>query len=121
MDGCTTHLVQAGANILSNGDCGQFSGGTPQSSGSVSPSSVRGRGQDHAGGVRQNASSSLPPVRMSPDSGPMNLTLSGQGRTCALSRYSSPEWREYWDEEVEASYYYNSITREARWVRPEEL
>ncbi len=31
----------------------------------------------------------------------------------------SSEWREYWDDEVEASYYYNSVTREALWVCPE--
>ena len=27
-------------------------------------------------------------------------------------------WREYWDEEVEASYYYNVLTGEANWVHP---
>ena len=32
---------------------------------------------------------------------------------------SASDWREYWDDEVEASYYYNSVTREALWVCPE--
>ncbi|CAM9224213.1 unnamed protein product, partial [Laminaria digitata] len=32
---------------------------------------------------------------------------------------SCSEWREFWDEEVEASYYYNCTTREAQWVRPD--
>ena len=28
------------------------------------------------------------------------------------------EWQEYWDEEVEANYYYNELTGEASWVYP---
>jgi len=31
------------------------------------------------------------------------------------------EWVEYWDEEIEAFYYYNSISGEASWVNPDLL
>ncbi|CAM9103651.1 unnamed protein product, partial [Discosporangium mesarthrocarpum] len=31
------------------------------------------------------------------------------------------EWQEYWDEEVEASYYYNAVTGEATWIKPDTL
>jgi len=27
-------------------------------------------------------------------------------------------WKEYWDEEVKSSYYYNSVTGEASWLNP---
>lgn len=33
---------------------------------------------------------------------------------------SGEDWKEYWDEEVEASYYYNIATGEASWVNPRE-
>lgn len=92
-----------------------------QPSGAPSPSLIRGRSHENDGGMRQSSSSSLPPVRTTPNPGPINLTLSGQRAKGGLSPSSSHGWREYWDEEVEASYYYNSVTREARWVRPEEL
>mmetsp|Transcript_11621 Transcript_11621/g.14007 ORF Transcript_11621/g.14007 Transcript_11621/m.14007 type:complete len:476 (-) Transcript_11621:116-1543(-) len=31
------------------------------------------------------------------------------------------EWVQLWDEEVESNYYYNQLTGEASWIRPEEL
>ena len=31
------------------------------------------------------------------------------------------EWVEHWDEEIEAFYYYNSISGEASWVNPDLL
>lgn len=37
----------------------------------------------------------------------------------APSTPSTKEWGEFWDEEVGASYYYNSVTGEALWVRPD--
>lgn len=35
--------------------------------------------------------------------------------------YNNTDWVEYWDEEVEAKYYYNIATEEASWVIPAEL
>lgn len=60
----------------------------------------------------------------SPYSGPLRVTLSGAaGGTATVESSTKTEsvsdWQEFWDEEVEASYYYNSVTREALWVRPE--
>lgn len=30
-------------------------------------------------------------------------------------------WSEYWDEEVDASYYYNQQTGEATWIKPPDF
>jgi len=32
-----------------------------------------------------------------------------------------PEWQEFWDENAQAKYWYNSITGEASWTRPAVL
>lgn len=31
------------------------------------------------------------------------------------------EWIEYWDDEAQSYYYYNSVTHEASWTPPEGL
>lgn len=31
------------------------------------------------------------------------------------------DWQEFWDDEVGAPYYFNSVTREARWICPDEF
>jgi len=36
------------------------------------------------------------------------------------TRTTDDEWLEYWDEEVEAAYYYNPNTGEATWINPAE-
>jgi hypothetical protein len=30
------------------------------------------------------------------------------------------EWQEYWDEQAQAKYWYNNITGEASWTKPED-
>lgn len=60
-------------------------------------------------------------VLSSPASGPLSLTYSGSASDAVSAELNAaePEWQEFWDEEVEASYYFNCITREAQWVRPD--
>lgn len=61
-------------------------------------------------------------ILTSPTSGPLSLTSSssaGSLVTHSPSLSSSSEWQEFWDEEVEALYYFNCRTREAQWVRPD--
>ena len=42
------------------------------------------------------------------------------GEASSLKNGVEGHWIEYWDDEVGASYYFNSITGEASWVNPEE-
>lgn len=32
-----------------------------------------------------------------------------------------PEWQEYWDENAQAKYWYNNVTGEASWTKPDDL
>lgn len=125
------HLVQAGASILSNGKTSSTkpSGGGLHFNGARSEPSVT-CGQEEAAVFSHNLRESRGgqggvAVLTSPASDPLSLTLSppvgleSVMKEGALPPPSSSEWQEFWDEEVEASYYYNSATREALWVRPD--
>lgn len=119
----TQHLIQAGASILGCGDhkspaalsidgtCGREGGSSrgrdmgvqPASSSSAMSSAGNREGVD---GLVESSSS--------PRAGSVTPGL-GQGRADIIAS----DWQEFWDEQVEASYYYNSVTREAQWVRPD--
>lgn len=120
------HLVHAGASILSNGK--------PSGSGvhltSAAPQEPSGRyGQGVAAGFSHSLKESTGrtggvTVLTSSASGPLSLTPpliepEKAMKEGPLASPSSSEWQEFWDEEVEASYYYNCVTREALWVRPD--
>lgn len=82
-------------------------------------------------GASSSSSTAGATILTSPASGPLSLTTSSVagGSTSSVKNCNSgtstsslsSEWQEFWDEEVEASYYYNCITGEALWVRPEGL
>jgi hypothetical protein len=44
----------------------------------------------------------------------------GAGTEDAAEESSGGGWIQMWDEEVLSNYYYNSITGEASWIRPED-
>lgn len=62
-------------------------------------------------------------VNSSSASGPLRLTCSRSATEVAVAveKNGASEWQEFWDDEVEASYYFNCTTREAQWVRPDGL
>lgn len=114
------HLVQAGASILGNGTTSSnrssFAGTHSGSAQYELPMAVNGQGV--VPGIGQNTRGSLG------GGGAVSLAtaigVSGSATNNGLGSSShSSEWREYWDDEVEASYYYNSVTGEALWVCPE--
>ena len=47
-------------------------------------------------------------------------TCTGKSIVEEVARTTDDEWLEYWDEEVEAAYYYNPTTGEATWIHPAE-
>ena len=129
--GDPTHFVQAGASILSNGkpsslkNCGsglQFNG---EWVGELT--TTVGCGLEAATGFghplkQKSAARGGVTVLTSPASGPLSLTPPQVELESTMKEGASPPssaWQEFWDEEVEASYYYNRLTREALWVRPD--
>lgn len=125
------HLVQAGASILSSWKVGNI---IPEGNGlhfncaRTNDPTVR-CDRETAAGFSDNLRDSRGGrggviVLTSPDSGPLSLTSPRDGLESAMKEGaslspSSSEWEEYWDEEAEASYYFNCVTREALWVRPD--
>ncbi|CAM9404374.1 unnamed protein product [Ectocarpus sp. 12 AP-2014] len=101
-----THLVQAGASILNTAS------GYGLHMDRNAPLGMGG------GGAGATAAATVP---TSSASGPLSLAPSSckASDTDAPSTPSCKEWGEFWDEEVGASYYYNSVTGEALWVRPD--
>lgn len=123
------HLMNAGASILGCGERNKSLAAVPSSS----VDSAGGRNQLSPGrrveGVQPATTTSLPPAEtLTTDRGgglvvgSVNMSAGGAadgavGREEGLRIMS--DWEEFWDEEVEASYYYNSVTRQAQWVRPD--
>lgn len=127
------HLVQAGASILS---IGAISSVKPSGSGLHVNDPRSGSGQPAVacgleaafgfsnavgestrgrGGVTVLTSSASGPLSLTPPEAEPESTVKDD----PIPSPSSSEWQEFWDEEVEASYYYNCVTREALWVRPD--
>ena len=52
------------------------------------------------------------------DATPMNNTNIHRLQSNVVDENTNYSWAEYWDEEVGANYYYNTVTGEASWVRP---
>lgn len=125
------HLVQAGASILSNGKIGSIKhcGSGVNFNVARSGESTVGCGLEAATGFNSHALRETSGARggvtilASLASGPLTLTPprleSGSAPKRGGVPPSSSEWQEFWDDEVEASYYYNCVTGEALWVRPD--
>ncbi|CAM9478536.1 unnamed protein product [Ectocarpus sp. 13 AM-2016] len=101
-----THLVQAGANILAAGS------GYGLHMDSNTPLGMGGGGAGATAAATISTSSASGPLSLAPSS------CTGSDPDAPPSP-SCKEWGEFWDEEVGASYYYNSVTGEALWVRPD--
>lgn len=117
--------MQAGASILGvNNSSSKLHASERARIGGLSPSSTgHSVAATSARGGASVATTGAAATVTTPASGPLSLASSEvselSGDTTATSRHSSCEWQEFWDEEVEASYYFNCVTREAQWVRPD--
>ncbi|CAN0203733.1 unnamed protein product [Ectocarpus sp. 6 AP-2014] len=103
-----SHLVQAGANILSTGS------GYGLHMDSNAPLGMGGGAAGATAAATVSTSSASGPLSLAPLS-------CKESDTNAPSTPACKEWGEFWDEEVGASYYYNSVTGEALWVRPDRF
>lgn len=124
-------LVHAGASILSNGKTSNIkpNGNGLYLNGSKSEKPAIGCGPKAVAGFGQALKESTGgrggvTVLTSPASGSLCLTPPQVEAEIAMKEDISPSpsfsgWQEFWDEEVGASYYYNCVTGEALWVRPD--
>jgi hypothetical protein len=70
------------------------------------------------------ASKPVPVVSAAEEPSPLKDTVDipdALDQTLMTESESEKEWIQLWDEEVESNYYYNQITGEASWIRPEEV